>query len=664
MSENECTPIEKVSIIISKGSLEGVYPGLIMANGAAMEGIEANIFFTFFGLEAILTKKMNKLKVATVGNPAMHMPTLVGAIPGMSAMATMMMKKEIEKLDIPPVGEFIELIHDSGVGLYLCKATVEMFHLSEKDRRKIVKRQMKTKLEIINLKLGGNIEGAQRELIRQLDSYFRLVYSKKRIQAHIRLNKKIPVSMTTNNIILWLFNKKVTYGISNDAIHKLLNNKIKPGEKIIIAKGNEPVPEKLIPEINFRTSDEPGAVLSFPLIVSKNSNLMTLNRIPGKSGLNVSKSFVIPPKGKSDIIIGANVVQKNDLFLATCDGMIDFSDKRVLCVSPVIVIPADLSCDDPAINHDCDVNVHGTVENNVQIKCRKLITNIFNGHVAADGDVTIKKQAANAQIISKGTITMTSILNSTAAGEKKILIRKTKSSGNTSSENVSGSNISCDDHCIIIDSKLNSSTIQARNKIILSKTEVGKDCRLVVGDSLKIISHKTKIKDIKIKIQDCKNEIHDTKEKLQTSFEKLKKSDISAINIEMNAIKKRSPKTKIDMDRIHELERSKRKLERESKKKYEYYGDMFLDMSERISVLTKMENDFEEKKAKLKKNISALYKKEKSIPVIDAREATLSKGLVVKFRYSEWELDEDYKGLVLSEEYNNASQQYEMKRQR
>jgi peroxiredoxin family protein len=125
--------IEKVSIIISKGSLESVYPGLIMANGARMEGIEASLFFTFFGLEAVLEKKMDKIKVATVGNPAMHMPTLLGAIPGMSAMATMMMKKEIEKLDIPPIREFIELIHDSGCEMYGCRATVDMFHLSEKD---------------------------------------------------------------------------------------------------------------------------------------------------------------------------------------------------------------------------------------------------------------------------------------------------------------------------------------------------------------------------------------------------------------------------------------------------------------------------------------------------------------------------------------------------
>ena len=104
-----------------------------MANGARMEGIETNLFFTFFGLETILKKKMDKLKVATVGNPAMHMPSLLGMLPGMSAFATRMMKKEMEKLDIPPVSEFIEMIHDAGAILYGCKATVDMFHLSMDD---------------------------------------------------------------------------------------------------------------------------------------------------------------------------------------------------------------------------------------------------------------------------------------------------------------------------------------------------------------------------------------------------------------------------------------------------------------------------------------------------------------------------------------------------
>jgi len=137
----EAERIKKISIIVSRGSLDGVYPGLIMANGARMEGIEANVFFTFFGLYAVLKDYMGGIKIATVGNPAMRvpdakgfpLPTLLGALPGMSAFATWMMNKEMEKLDIPPIPEFIEMIHDAGGKLYACKATVEMFHLAKED---------------------------------------------------------------------------------------------------------------------------------------------------------------------------------------------------------------------------------------------------------------------------------------------------------------------------------------------------------------------------------------------------------------------------------------------------------------------------------------------------------------------------------------------------
>ena len=126
-------PLKKVCIVISKGSLEGIYPGLIMANGARMEGIDADVFFTFFGLDAIRKGRNTKIKVATVGNPGLHIPTFLGLIPGMSAFATRMMSRQMEKLDIPPVAEFIELIADSGGKLYGCKATVEMFGLTMDD---------------------------------------------------------------------------------------------------------------------------------------------------------------------------------------------------------------------------------------------------------------------------------------------------------------------------------------------------------------------------------------------------------------------------------------------------------------------------------------------------------------------------------------------------
>lgn len=125
--------ITKVSIIISKGSLEGIYPGLILANGARMEGIEANVFFTFFGMEAINKARHDHIKVATVGNPGLHLATWLGGFPGMASFVTKKMAREIEALDIPPIPEFVEMIADSGANLYACKASVDMFHLTHED---------------------------------------------------------------------------------------------------------------------------------------------------------------------------------------------------------------------------------------------------------------------------------------------------------------------------------------------------------------------------------------------------------------------------------------------------------------------------------------------------------------------------------------------------
>lgn len=127
------TPITKVSIIVSKGSLEGIYPALIMANGARMEGIEANVFFTFFGMDAINKARHDAIKVATVGNPGLHLATWLGGVPGVSAFVTKQMAKSMEKLDIPPIPEFIEMIADSGAKLYACKASVDMFELARED---------------------------------------------------------------------------------------------------------------------------------------------------------------------------------------------------------------------------------------------------------------------------------------------------------------------------------------------------------------------------------------------------------------------------------------------------------------------------------------------------------------------------------------------------
>ncbi len=129
----ERKPIEHISIIMSKGTLDMAYPGLILANAARMSGIDATLFFTFWGLDVITEKKLDDLHVATVGNPSMHIPTMLGGLPGMESMASMMMKKEMEKLDIPPVREMLEILHDSGAKIYACRMAMDMFKVERED---------------------------------------------------------------------------------------------------------------------------------------------------------------------------------------------------------------------------------------------------------------------------------------------------------------------------------------------------------------------------------------------------------------------------------------------------------------------------------------------------------------------------------------------------
>ncbi len=139
MSSTNNHPLKKVLIICAKGSIEDIYASLVLANGAVMEGIETKLFFTFFGLDAINKKRMKKIRTATVGNPSLTMPggipfpTFLGILPGVEAGVSVMMKKQMEKLDIPPVDEFFDMITAGGGEIYACKLATDMFKLKKED---------------------------------------------------------------------------------------------------------------------------------------------------------------------------------------------------------------------------------------------------------------------------------------------------------------------------------------------------------------------------------------------------------------------------------------------------------------------------------------------------------------------------------------------------
>lgn len=125
--------VRKMAIICSKGGLDEVYPALILANGARQSGIEAMIFFTFWGLDAINDKKVDHLGVNMAGNPSSPMPTIVTGLPGMESMAAMMMNKKLSSLDIPGPREMLEMLDEMGCELYACELAMKFMDLEEKD---------------------------------------------------------------------------------------------------------------------------------------------------------------------------------------------------------------------------------------------------------------------------------------------------------------------------------------------------------------------------------------------------------------------------------------------------------------------------------------------------------------------------------------------------
>ena len=123
----------KLAIICSKGNLDMAYPGLILANAALGEGVETHMFFTFWGFDMITKSRMRDLKFTMLGNTATHMPQGLGGIPGMTAMATSKMKKQIADLGVPEVPEFLEQIVASGGHLWACRMSADMNHLTMDD---------------------------------------------------------------------------------------------------------------------------------------------------------------------------------------------------------------------------------------------------------------------------------------------------------------------------------------------------------------------------------------------------------------------------------------------------------------------------------------------------------------------------------------------------
>lgn len=130
---NIATTKRKVAIIASHGGLDEAYPALILANAARQSGIDAFVFFTFWGLDIITTNKVDHLHVNLAGNASSGMPTVLAGLPGMESLAASMMKKQMTELDLPTVREMLQILDESGAELYACELAMKMFKRTKED---------------------------------------------------------------------------------------------------------------------------------------------------------------------------------------------------------------------------------------------------------------------------------------------------------------------------------------------------------------------------------------------------------------------------------------------------------------------------------------------------------------------------------------------------
>ncbi len=125
----------RMMLVCSKGTLDMAYPPLILASTAASMDVDVQLFFTFYGLDIINRHKYDKLQVPSLANPAMPVPVpnLVGALPGMTAMATSMMKGWMAKAQVPDLVDLIRTSHSMGVKFLGCQMTMDVMGVKRED---------------------------------------------------------------------------------------------------------------------------------------------------------------------------------------------------------------------------------------------------------------------------------------------------------------------------------------------------------------------------------------------------------------------------------------------------------------------------------------------------------------------------------------------------
>ena len=123
----------RVLMVCSKGTLDMAFPPFMIATTGAAMGMDVHLYFTFWGMDIITKKKFGKLKLSPVGNPSLPMPNILGMLPGMTAIATKMIKGKMKKANMPSIEELIKTAKELGVKFHACTSTMQLSGVTKDD---------------------------------------------------------------------------------------------------------------------------------------------------------------------------------------------------------------------------------------------------------------------------------------------------------------------------------------------------------------------------------------------------------------------------------------------------------------------------------------------------------------------------------------------------
>jgi peroxiredoxin family protein len=122
---------KKLLIVCSKGTLDMAFPPFMMATSAAALDWEVHLYFTFWGMDIVTNAK--SLKISPLGNPSMGIPNILSVIPGMTSVATYMMKRKMKETGMPTIESLIKMAKQAGVIFHACSPTMKLSGVSKDD---------------------------------------------------------------------------------------------------------------------------------------------------------------------------------------------------------------------------------------------------------------------------------------------------------------------------------------------------------------------------------------------------------------------------------------------------------------------------------------------------------------------------------------------------